>query len=664
MDTKWKKVKNVLLIVICICISAFVYGTYNINDILYEYNEDFFKSGEFETMLQDRVVSSVYSVSDIKDEQKMGRRNLDSYKSMDVFVINNENKITYSNNNKYDSLKQFINMSKNNYYNLMLNLGDKTTQLTIDGKIEKYEPNGSWKSAVLRRKENVVIYISIPTVDKVKDMQSGIDGTDYLYNTYIKRYEKRIHNQKSLFITIMSTVLIGIICALTYMILCKKGKNEKTIETKSKITIEYNLFIIIVLLMILVLWNRNIGMAYDTQILILYSYISIRGLWIYSIVIFIKKLINIKKYKLKNNSIILNYLNISKNTKKYKLPIIKLVFLFTSITFLEVIMIYTVIGYTVKYTLGQTINYSNLTTIIWILGLMNLAICLVAIHKVVYLINLGVELEKVKEGSINSCIEINDDKILANLSKDINSLGETINIAIEDRLKSEKMKTELITNVSHDLKTPLTAMINYISLLKEEDLKPEHVKDYITVLDKRSQRLKVLIDDLFEASKINSGDIELNLQQTDINQLLMQSIVEMDDIIEDSQLDFIINTPKEEIYILADGRKTWRVFENLISNIIKYSLKGTRVYIDMTKKEHKVEITMKNISNHPLNFDPNEITERFTRGDLSRNTEGSGLGLAIAKGFIQSQGGKLDINILGDLFIVKLEFDLLYLSKT
>ncbi|MGL4912286.1 MAG: hypothetical protein ACRC3Y_07615, partial [Romboutsia sp.] len=166
MDTKLIKVKSLLLIIVCICISAFLYGVGNINDILYGYNGDFFKSGEFEAMLQDRVVSSVYSVSDIKDEQKMGRSNLNNYKSMDVFVINNENKITYSNNNKYDSLKQFKNISKNNYYNLMLDLGDKVTELTIDGKVEKYEPNGNYKSAVLRRKENVVVYISIPTVEK------------------------------------------------------------------------------------------------------------------------------------------------------------------------------------------------------------------------------------------------------------------------------------------------------------------------------------------------------------------------------------------------------------------------------------------------------------------------------------------------------------------
>lgn len=207
------------------------------------------------------------------------------------------------------------------------------------------------------------------------------------------------------------------------------------------------------------------------------------------------------------------------------------------------------------------------------------------------------------------------------------------------------MKTELITNVSHDLKTPLTAMINYISLLKKEDIQPEYIKDYVSVLDKRSQRLKILIDDLFEASKLSSGDIELNLEKTDINQLLTQSLVEMDDLIEKSKLDFIVNTPNEEVFTLADGRKTWRVLENLILNILKYSLQGTRVYIDLIKENNKIYITMKNISNHPLNFDSNEITQRFTRGDISRNTDGSGLGLAIAKGFMENQGGNLKIDI-------------------
>ena len=242
--------------------------------------------------------------------------------------------------------------------------------------------------------------------------------------------------------------------------------------------------------------------------------------------------------------------------------------------------------------------------------------------------------------------------------KDINEIGKTINIAVEERLKSERMKNELITNVSHDLKTPLTAIINYISLMKKEDIQPKHLKDYVQVLDKRSQRLKILIEDLFEASKIGSNNIELNLEENDINQLLTQTLVEMEDYINESKLDFIVNTPDKEVYILADGKKTFRVFENIISNILKYSLEKTRVYIDLVESDKKVHISFKNISKHQLNFDPDEITERFTRGDLSRNTEGSGLGLAIAKGLVQAQGGDLRVDIIGDLFIVNIDFNM------
>ena len=258
-------------------------------------------------------------------------------------------------------------------------------------------------------------------------------------------------------------------------------------------------------------------------------------------------------------------------------------------------------------------------------------------------------------------IEIKKDLLFDDIVKDINEIGKTINIAVEERLKSERMKNELITNVSHDLKTPLTAIINYISLMKKEDIQPKHLKDYVQVLDKRSQRLKILIEDLFEASKIGSNNIELNLEENDINQLLTQTLVEMEDYINESKLDFIVNTPNKEVYILADGKKTFRVFENIISNILKYSLEKTRVYIDLVESDKKVHISFKNISKHQLNFDPDEITERFTRGDLSRNTEGSGLGLAIAKGLVQAQGGELKVDIIGDLFIVNIDFNMQYI---
>ncbi|WP_438653817.1 histidine kinase dimerization/phospho-acceptor domain-containing protein [Romboutsia sp.] len=304
--------------------------------------------------------------------------------------------------------------------------------------------------------------------------------------------------------------------------------------------------------------------------------------------------------------------------------------------------------------------YSDYFVVLVWCGIIILPIALIGIigSKINKIEKIKSGINEIKSGNLDYKIEIKKDNLLDDIVNDINEIGEAINIAVEDRLKSERMKNELITNVSHDLKTPLTAMINYISLMKKEDIQPEHVKDYVQVLDKRSQRLKVLIEDLFEASKIGSNNIEMNLEKNDINQLLSQSIVEMEEFIEESKLDFIVNVPQEEVFILADGQKTFRVFENIISNIIKYSLEGTRVYIDLEEKDNKVGINFKNISKYQLNFDSEEITERFTRGDLSRHTEGSGLGLAIAKGLVEAQGGDLKVDIIGDLFIVNIYFDI------
>ena len=192
---------------------------------------------------------------------------------------------------------------------------------------------------------------------------------------------------------------------------------------------------------------------------------------------------------------------------------------------------------------------------------------------------------------------------------------------------------------------------------KEEDLQPEYLKDYVKVLDNKSKRLKVLIEDLFEASKASTGNIELELVRLDLKQLLQQSIGELEDKLEESNLGLRVNLTEESTYVLADGRRLYRVFENLICNISKYSLPNTRVYIDVVKEDGKIITTMKNISSYELNFDPEEIMERFKRADESRNTEGSGLGLAIARDLVSLQGGNMSIDIDGDLFKVKVVMD-------
>lgn len=273
------------------------------------------------------------------------------------------------------------------------------------------------------------------------------------------------------------------------------------------------------------------------------------------------------------------------------------------------------------------------------------------IKELIYLDKIIISSKAATEGKLNCNIEEKGRGHLRELAHDINNIRDGLRKSIESEIKSENMKTELITNVSHDLKTPLTSIINYIDLLKRENIGSETAKDYINILDKKSQRLKVLIDDLFEASKATSGAMELNITKIDIVQLLKQSLGENDERFKNSNLSVKLDIPDTKIFINGDGQRLYRVFENLISNIVKYSLSNTRVYIQMyVDDENKVVIIMRNISAYELDFCANEITNRFKRGDSSRSTEGSGLGLAIAKSIVELHGGKFNIEVDGDLF--------------
>ncbi|MDX5712367.1 sensor histidine kinase, partial [Clostridioides difficile] len=229
--------------------------------------------------------------------------------------------------------------------------------------------------------------------------------------------------------------------------------------------------------------------------------------------------------------------------------------------------------------------------------------------------------------------------------------------AVDEEVKSQKMKTELISNVSHDLKTPLTSIITYIDLLKDESITDENRKLYIDTLDRKSQRLQHLIEDLFEVSKANSGDVYLNIVNVDIVSLMKQTLLELDDKLADSSLIVKNNFSNEKIILPLDSQRTFRVFENLIINISKYAMPNSRVYIDILETDNKVNIMLKNMSASEIDFSVDDIMERFVRGDKSRNTEGSGLGLAIAKSFIELQGGKMNISVDGDLFKVTITFN-------
>ena len=266
-------------------------------------------------------------------------------------------------------------------------------------------------------------------------------------------------------------------------------------------------------------------------------------------------------------------------------------------------------------------------------------------------------LRNIYEGNPN--VKLNEEELegtLKIMAKYINDIAGGFTNAIEQSLKSERLKTELITNVSHDIKTPLTSIINYVDLLKKEDINNAQIEQYIAVLDKKSQRLKKLIEDLVEASKVSSGNVKLNMEVINLKELLNQTIGEFEDKLDKKNLKIEMDLPNENVLIKADNRYLYRVIENVFSNISKYALEGSRVYIKLEKQKEEVYLEFKNISKDKLNISAEELMQRFVRGDKSRYTEGSGLGLSIAESLTELQGGKFKIDIDGDLFKVEIKW--------
>ena len=249
--------------------------------------------------------------------------------------------------------------------------------------------------------------------------------------------------------------------------------------------------------------------------------------------------------------------------------------------------------------------------------------------------------------------------------EDLNSITDGMNKAVNDRLKSERFRTELITNVSHDIKTPLTSIINYVDLMEKEGTENEKMKEYLDVLARQSARLKKLIEDLMEASKASTGNLAVNPERCELGVLLTQTAGEYEEKLKKAGLELIIDKPDDPVVIMADRQHLWRIFDNLMNNICKYSMPGTRVYltlkrgaaIDGDSVRARALVTFRNISKTRLNVSEEELMERFVRGDSSRNTEGSGLGLSIASSLTKLQKGTMDLVVDGDLFKVSLCFD-------
>ena len=558
-------------------------------------------------------------------------------------VINDDTKEYYSNTD-YNTPKAFEDNLKGQC-DLIIKIKDyRVVNYTknLEGKI--YKNNIDITNRLSRTSEikDGEMYASIP---------KNIDGEDYL-NHLKSSFVNTGNLLKIMIIVESSSLILGIVV----MILYKRNRsylfdNDSIWLKLSKLVplefYGFTLFLSIVLL------TESIDGNYDLLDGFIWTFLSIG--YMLTVAYIFNRQINSYGNKLDFFKTTFVYRVYKLITKLYK----KTLQLTRSITLAKRIII-----------LAIVCIVANVFMMIFAINDYNILIAMIAsvvtiggfayyvLKKLSYLSYIMDGTQRIKNGDIHHKLQLIGEDNFTTLADNINNIRDGLDKAIDSQLRSERMKSELITNVSHDLKTPLTSIINYIELIKkEENITPEYLKDYVNVLDSKSKRLKVLIEDLFEASKASSGNIELNMEKIDIIQLLRQSIGELEEKLSEANLDLKINVPEDKIYVRADGRRLYRVLENLLSNISKYSLPNTRVYIDITEVEGRVKLIMKNISSYELNFDPEEIMERFKRADDSRNTEGSGLGLAIARDLVKLQGGEFVIDIDGDLFKSIIEFD-------
>lgn len=316
-----------------------------------------------------------------------------------------------------------------------------------------------------------------------------------------------------------------------------------------------------------------------------------------------------------------------------------------------------VVGVMALYALVQIFvavslaNGGGLAAWIWIL--LNIPIVVLAVLVISQYEVIRKATARMAEGELGQVVDENKVPFFVGIARNLNRSGNAIRIAVDEATRSERMKTELITNVSHDIKTPLTSIISYVGLLKAMPIENEREREYIDILDRKSRRLGQLMNDLVEASKVTAGAVSVNIEPINLGELVRQASAEFESRMEENDIQLMCHLPEEPIMVQADGRHMWRVLDNLFGNAVKYAMPGTRVYVDLTVvNASEAVLLVKNISREPLNIAPNELMERFVRGDESRNTEGSGLGLSIARSLMELQHGTMDIRIDGDLFKV------------
>ncbi|MCR1164310.1 sensor histidine kinase [Clostridium botulinum] len=562
--------------------------------------------------------------------------------------------------NDYKNIKKAIESKKEIKYYIKNSLTKEVyTNLAPKTNIDSYIKNNSIYSISFPLKSyNIKNFLETNNLLNSFNWEGNIiitkdfNSDGYIFKNYNYYNSIRDRLVKEIIIGVPSLIM-GI-----FMLIIFKRRNylnspilNKVKEMYNNIPLDLKLFIFVLYTAIIGSYLINLSFFYKPLGINHFVIITLVSLYILYLIFNVKYAIGLKKDKKQfliqcKGSFINKLLNAFKNSNLNKNIKLKIAFIMALSSILAAFVLLVLL-------LGiHNIIVASIVAIIYIVLLIRYLF-----KKADYLNEILKATEEMSYGNLDYVIKENGESALGKIAHNINNMKDGYKKSLEEQVKSERLKTELITNVSHDLKTPLTSIINYIDLLKKEDLSKDEINGYISVLDRKSKRLKSLIEDLFEASKMSSGAVELNIEKINVTALLKQSIAEFEEKITKSSLELKFKYDNNKTYANLDGKKTWRVFENLINNIIKYSQPNTRVYIDLIETNTKIIITMKNISRYEMDFSADEIFERFKRGDKARNTDGSGLGLAIAKSISELQDGSLNIIIDGDLFKVIVEFN-------
>lgn len=543
---------------------------------------------------------ALWSYNDYKNIKKA----IESKKEIKYYIKNNLTKEVYTNLAPKTNIDSYI--KNNSIYSISFPLKSDNTKnfLETNNLLNSF----NWEG-------NIII---------TKDFNSsGYISKNYnYYNSIRGRLIKEI-------IVDISSLIMGIIILIIFK---RRNYLESPMLNKVKgiynnIPLDLKLFIFILYTAIMGSYLINLSFFYKPLGINHFIIITLISIYILYFIFNIKYAIELKKDKNKfliqcKGSFINKLLNAFINSNLNKNIKLKIILIMILSALLGVFILLVLVLF-----LHDTVIASILTIIYIILLIRYL------FKKANYLNEILKATKDISHGNLDYVLKENDRGILGKIAHNINNMKDGYKKSLEEQVKSQRLKTELITNVSHDLKTPLTSIINYIDLLKKEDLSKDEINGYISVLDRKSKRLKSLIEDLFEASKMSSGAVELNIEKINVTALLKQSLGEFEEKITKSSLELKFKYDNNKTYANLDGKKTWRVFENLINNIIKYSQPNTRVYIDLIETNTKIIITMKNISRYEMDFSADEIFERFKRGDKARNTDGSGLGLPLQKVF-------------------------------